>query len=51
MIIEYNQPGVPVFECSEYAPKLCDYAVLIPIINEGERIINCLLYTSDAADD
>jgi len=39
MIIEYNQPGVPVFECSEYAPKLCDYAVLIPIINEGERII------------
>lgn len=33
-----KQPGVPKFECFEYVPKTRDYAVLIPIINEGERI-------------
>lgn len=38
MIYE-KQNGVPKFECTEYAPKLRDYVVLIPIINEGERII------------
>jgi dolichol-phosphate mannosyltransferase len=37
MIYE-NQPGVPKFECTEYDPKTKDYVVLIPIINEGERI-------------
>ena len=32
--------GVPKFECTEYEEKKKDYVVLIPIINEGERIIN-----------
>ncbi len=35
-----KQDGVPAFECNEYAEKAKDYVVLIPIINEGERIIN-----------
>ena len=38
MIYE-KQEGVPRFECMEYGPKSKDYSVLIPIINEGERII------------
>jgi len=37
MIYE-RQEGIPKFECSEYAAKTKDYVVLIPIINEGERI-------------
>lgn len=37
MIYE-KQDGVPKFACTEYAPKTKDYVVLIPIINEGERI-------------
>lgn len=37
MIYE-NIKGVPKFICTEYAPKQSDYCVLIPIINEGERI-------------
>lgn len=37
MIYE-KQTGVPRFECTEYAPKTKDYVVLIPIINEGDRI-------------
>lgn len=41
MIYE-KQPGVPAFECSEYDEKTKDYVVLIPIINEGERIIRQL---------
>ncbi len=32
------QPGVPGFECKEFATKSKDYVLLIPIINEGERI-------------
>jgi dolichol-phosphate mannosyltransferase len=31
-------PGVPRFEREEYQGKTGDYCVLIPIINEGERI-------------
>ena len=31
--------GVPSYESFEYAPKSKNYVVLIPIINEGERII------------
>lgn len=38
MIYE-KQAGIPKFECTEYADKSKDYVVLIPIINEGERII------------
>lgn len=37
MIYE-KQEGVPKFECVEYNEKTSDYCVLIPIINEGERI-------------
>lgn len=37
MIYE-KQDGVPKFVCTEYAPKTKAYAVLIPIINEGDRI-------------
>ena len=37
--MEYkNILGVPDFSCSEFAPRKHDYAVLIPIINEGHRI-------------
>ncbi len=32
--------GVPKFECHEYAAKNAKYCLLIPIINEGERISN-----------
>lgn len=34
-----KRDGVPKFECTEYEEKRKDYVVLIPIINEGERII------------
>ncbi len=33
-----RQPGVPRFEAFEYEEKKRDYVLLIPIINEGERI-------------
>ena len=33
-----NIHGVPNFECSEYKEKTSQYCVLIPIINEGNRI-------------
>lgn len=33
-----KQEGVPEFECFEYNARTSDYCVLIPIINEGERI-------------
>lgn len=32
-------PGVPKFECAEYQDKKRDYVLLIPIINEGQRIV------------
>lgn len=38
MKIYKKQLGVPSFECNEYKTKLCDYVVLIPVINEGPRI-------------
>lgn len=38
MVFE-KQKGVPKFECTEYCEKTKDYVLLIPIINEGERII------------
>lgn len=34
-----KQEGVPRFECTEFSGKSKDYVVLIPIINEGDRII------------
>ena len=33
-----RQAGVPKFECTEYMGRTRDYVVLIPIINEGDRI-------------
>lgn len=39
MIYE-RKKGVPKFECFEFSEKTKDYVLLIPIINEGERIIN-----------
>ena len=35
-----NLQGIPDFECDEYAPMQTKYCLLIPIINEGERIHN-----------
>lgn len=34
-----KQKGVPKFECNELNHKTSDYAVLIPVINEGSRIL------------
>lgn len=34
-----RQEGIPKFECTEYTKKSREYAVLIPVINEGNRII------------
>lgn len=39
MVTEYKIAGVPRFECTEFQPKTKDYVVLIPIINEGDRIL------------
>ena len=38
-MIYKKQNGIPQFECIEFVPKEKDYVVLIPIINEGERIV------------
>lgn len=38
-MIYKRQDGVPKFSCMEFDEKTKDYVVLIPIINEGERII------------
>ena len=38
-----KQPGVPSFLCNEYLPKQKDYVVLIPIINEADRIMKELM--------
>ncbi|MDD7266948.1 MAG: glycosyltransferase family 2 protein [Lachnospiraceae bacterium] len=41
MIYE-KQNGVPGFICNEFAEKQRDYVLLIPVINEGERILRQL---------
>lgn len=46
MIYE-KQNGVPKFECTEYDVKKKEYVVLIPIINEGNRIIKELKRAQD----
>ncbi len=38
-MIYKRQAGVPAFSCTEYAEKSKKYVVLIPVINEGDRII------------
>lgn len=35
-----KKSGVPAYESFEFSPKQKDYCVLIPIINEGQRIIH-----------
>ena len=35
-----KMPGVPAFSGIEFRPREKDYAVLIPVINEGERILH-----------
>lgn len=48
--MEYrNISGVPDFDSAEYAARAKDYVVLIPIINEGERIIRELERAQKAA--
>jgi len=37
-VVYENISGVPNFICDEYAPKTTKYCLLIPIINEGQRI-------------
>ena len=54
MIYE-KQPGVPRFSCEEYEEKKKEYVLLIPVINEGERIHRELdrakaHHVADAAD-
>lgn len=54
MIVE-KRPGVPKYECFEYVEKTKEYVVLIPIINEGDRITKELTrakeyHISDYAD-
>lgn len=34
-----NVPGVPDYTCTAFLPKSSDYCLLIPIINEGSRIL------------
>lgn len=41
-MIEYerhNLAGVPDFRAAEFSPRLSDYCLLIPVINEGARIL------------
>jgi len=54
-VVFERQSGVPKFECTEYEEKTKDYVVLIPVINEGERIIKelkraCKHKVADHAD-
>lgn len=54
MVIE-KQNGVPAFICEEFENKQKEYVVLIPIINEGQRIITeleraCAHRVYDVAD-
>ena len=35
-----RQTGVPAFNCNEFLTKSKDYVVLIPVINEGQRILH-----------
>lgn len=37
-MIYKRQDGVPEFECHEFSEKEKEYVLLIPVINEGERI-------------
>ncbi len=43
--------GVPVFDCEEFDDKRTDYCLLIPIINEGDRIVRELKRAQAAGID
>ena len=50
-----KQSGVPSFESFKYQEKTKDYAILIPVINEGERLLKelkraCKYNIADYAD-
>lgn len=47
-MIHERQPGVPRFEYTEYFAKSSEYCVLIPVINEGQRIAHELKRAWDA---
>ena len=47
-MIQQWQQGVPCFEYEEYAQKKSDYCILIPVINEGDRIARELQRAYDA---
>ena len=51
MIYE-RKPGVPEFRCIEFEERKSDYVILIPVINEGQRIIKELkrAYKNRVAD-
>lgn len=54
-MIYKKQSGVPQFECIEFFEKTKEYMILIPIINEGARIIReleraCRYHVADYAD-
>lgn len=46
-----NIKGVPDFDCCELAPRRSKYCALIPVINEGERILNELARAQKAGVD
>ncbi len=50
MIVE-EQAGVPRFSAEEFAPKRTKYCLLIPIINEGARILHELSRAQQAGVD
>lgn len=37
-VLSVERAGVPAFECVEFGPKATRYCIVIPVINEGERI-------------
>ena len=43
--------GVPRYDCEEFAAKTSAYCLLIPIINEGERIVRELTRAQNAGVD
>lgn len=50
-MIQEKQPGVPGFECDIFRSKQSDFIILIPIINEGNRIIHELERAQKSAID
>ena len=45
-----NVPGVPDYTCTAFLPKSSDYCLLIPVINEGSRILTELGRAQKAGD-